>query len=290
MTDHLTVDTITSNQLDALQLRAARMEHAVAEHAKLSVQLEDAERERDEHKQNYLGACTTIAAMHAAAVGRNDEGPIRGVVEDVEDVRLRAEQAEAEVKRLSLMVDEYATGAGALTDKLKRVRDLRDRWTQAGPPPLGVSLARWVDARLIELNIALDGGPAGSEEQDEDAAPVVVPAAERAAVLTEAADAVFALDYDEMVSEEEYEDLGSMREAWDLGTIHAYQLLRRMAAEPNKHCLATLSDSERKMLTYALDQAQEHIWSRDGFTDDDQAAVTSLRRMTDEAQQDTAQP
>jgi hypothetical protein len=42
---------------------------------------------------------------------------------------------------------------------------------------------------------------------------------------------------------------------------------------------AVLTDAERTMLAYALDEAQEHIWSRDGFTDQDQAAVTSLRRM-----------
>jgi hypothetical protein len=40
-----------------------------------------------------------------------------------------------------------------------------------------------------------------------------------------------------------------------------------------------LTDAERTMLTYALDQAQERIWSEDGFTDEDQAAVTSLRRL-----------
>lgn len=48
---------------------------------------------------------------------------------------------------------------------------------------------------------------------------------------------------------------------------------------------ATLSDAERTMLTYALDQAQERIWSEDGFTDEDQAAVTALRRLTAEVQQ-----
>jgi hypothetical protein len=47
---------------------------------------------------------------------------------------------------------------------------------------------------------------------------------------------------------------------------------------------AALSDAERTMLAYALDQAQEKIWSEDGFTDEDQAAVDSLRRMADEAQ------
>ncbi|MEU8756251.1 hypothetical protein AB0C88_37765 [Streptomyces chartreusis] len=40
---------------------------------------------------------------------------------------------------------------------------------------------------------------------------------------------------------------------------------------------APFTDSERTMLAYALDEAQEHIWSRDGFTDEDQAAVDSLR-------------
>lgn len=43
-----------------------------------------------------------------------------------------------------------------------------------------------------------------------------------------------------------------------------------------------LSDAERTMLRYALNEAQEHIWSRDGFTDEDQAALDSLRRMADE--------
>ncbi|MCX5138349.1 hypothetical protein [Streptomyces sp. NBC_00338] len=48
---------------------------------------------------------------------------------------------------------------------------------------------------------------------------------------------------------------------------------------------AALTEAERTMLTYALDQAQERIWAEDGFTDEDQAAVTSLRRLADEAQQ-----
>ncbi|WP_435246375.1 hypothetical protein [Streptomyces sp. NRRL F-5630] len=46
---------------------------------------------------------------------------------------------------------------------------------------------------------------------------------------------------------------------------------------------AVLTETERRMLAYALDQAQEHIWSRDGFTDEDQAAVDSLRRLATEA-------
>lgn len=47
-----------------------------------------------------------------------------------------------------------------------------------------------------------------------------------------------------------------------------------------------LSEPERTMLTYALDQAQEAIWSEVGFTEQDQAAVTSLRRLTMPARAD----
>ncbi|WP_432111394.1 hypothetical protein [Streptomyces sp. YPW6] len=62
------------------------------------------------------------------------------------------------------------------------------------------------------------------------------------------------------------------------------ELLRRAAAPPAPaDRAATLTEAERTMLTYALDQAQEHIWSRDGFTDEDQAAVTSLRALADGA-------
>jgi hypothetical protein len=35
------------------------------------------------------------------------------------------------------------------------VVELRDEWVKAGPPPLGVSLSRWWDARLVELNKAI---------------------------------------------------------------------------------------------------------------------------------------
>ncbi|MEH0428811.1 hypothetical protein QBB34_21250 [Streptomyces stelliscabiei] len=68
-----------------------RARHAIGLYTRTAVELEDAERERDEHKESYLKACVTIAAMHKAAVGEV-RGPNRGVVEDVEDVRLRAER------------------------------------------------------------------------------------------------------------------------------------------------------------------------------------------------------
>lgn len=49
----------------------------------------------------------------------------------------------------------------------------------------------------------------------------------RARALREGAEAVFALDYDDQVKGGE--DIGSIREAWDLGTIHAAELLGRLA-------------------------------------------------------------
>ncbi|MGK5530873.1 hypothetical protein [Streptomyces sp. URMC 129] len=49
----------------------------------------------------------------------------------------------------------------------------------------------------------------------------------RAEVLREAAEAVLALRYDDQVENDT--DIGSIREAWDLGTIHGMELLRRTA-------------------------------------------------------------
>ena len=40
-----------------------------------------------------------------------------------------------------------------------------------------------------------------------------------------------------------------------------------------------LTKTERVMLRYALDLAQETIWSEGGFTDEEEDAVESLRRL-----------
>lgn len=40
---------------------------------------------------------------------------------------------------------------------LARARALADRWVKGGPPPLGTSVSRWWDRRLVELNTALNG-------------------------------------------------------------------------------------------------------------------------------------
>lgn len=84
-------------------------------------------------QDQLANACELVLNMHQAAVGDTGGGE-HSVVQDITDLRTRAERAEAAVER---------------------VRALADRWAKAGPP-LGTSVSRWVDARLIELNAALD--------------------------------------------------------------------------------------------------------------------------------------
>ncbi|WP_406123054.1 hypothetical protein OHQ89_12665 [Streptomyces canus] len=116
---------------------------------------------------------------------------------------VRADQAEAEAERLREQLEEAEDTAEQLVRNVQTVAREREGYRKA-----------WKD-----------------EQQRRVKAEAVKKPADRAAVLTEAADAVFALDYDVMVGEEGDENLGSMREAWDLGTIHADKLLRRLAAE-----------------------------------------------------------
>lgn len=65
----------------------------------------DAER----YKADYLSACFLIAQMHAAATGKPGDGPIRGVVEDVADLRERAVALEAALVALLPYADHHNT-------------------------------------------------------------------------------------------------------------------------------------------------------------------------------------
>jgi hypothetical protein len=51
-------------------------------------------------RADYEGACKLVAEMHAAAVGEV-RGPIRGVVEDVQDLRSRVAELLDALKRLN---------------------------------------------------------------------------------------------------------------------------------------------------------------------------------------------
>jgi hypothetical protein len=87
-----------SGQQTAIQ--AAHDRTAAAEAA-----IVEAEAEAERYKADYLGACGHIAAMHAAAVGEI-RGPIRGVVEDVEDVRAAYEAQHARADTLDRLCRE----------------------------------------------------------------------------------------------------------------------------------------------------------------------------------------
>jgi hypothetical protein len=83
--------------------------------------------EAEEHKTNYLSACKTIADMHAAAVGEV-RGPIRGVIEDVADMRARmlaAEEALANEQRARAEAERSAELADAVTAETKRLLERR---------------------------------------------------------------------------------------------------------------------------------------------------------------------
>jgi len=51
-------------------------------------ELASAKADAERYKADYIAACELVAKMHAAAIGEV-RGPIRGVVEDVEDLRAR---------------------------------------------------------------------------------------------------------------------------------------------------------------------------------------------------------
>src|SRR5690606_16232319 len=79
----------------AIRGRAATIREQAQRAEQAEQRAKDAEAERDELRSAYDRACKTIAAMHEAATGRTGEGPVRGVVEDVADVRALMLAAEA---------------------------------------------------------------------------------------------------------------------------------------------------------------------------------------------------
>lgn len=62
-----------------------------------------------------------------------------------------------------------AAPAPAVTEQAKAMRILYERWVKAGPPPIGTSMSRWWDARLVELHHAIHPpAPAPTDTQKEN--------------------------------------------------------------------------------------------------------------------------
>jgi len=57
-----------------------------------------------------------------------------------------------------VLAETYTPADSAAEHEESRVTDLYEQWVQAGPPPLGVSINRWWDKRLVELHRAINGG------------------------------------------------------------------------------------------------------------------------------------
>ncbi|MEV8124809.1 hypothetical protein AB0P07_11950 [Streptomyces sp. NPDC085944] len=85
------------------------------------------EDEAERFKADYLSACKTIADMHAAATGRTGEGPERGVVEDVADVRARMLAAEERAENFEGRAQAYEQRAQYQADRTARLTTDRDR-------------------------------------------------------------------------------------------------------------------------------------------------------------------
>lgn len=84
--------------------------------------LADAMLDLAEAKENYEGACVTVAAMHAAAVGPDEDGsprgPILGVVEDVGLLREGMEQWRTIAEHWYTKAQELAAAVTKPQDKI----------------------------------------------------------------------------------------------------------------------------------------------------------------------------
>lgn len=91
-----------------------------------------------------------------------DRIPLDNLTSDqLDQLYARAERAEAEAAdwaaadSADAAAGSYALRAEGVEARLAAVADLYEQWVKAGPPPLGVSMARWWDARLAELHAAI---------------------------------------------------------------------------------------------------------------------------------------
>lgn len=133
------------------------------------------------------------------------------------------------------------------------------------------------------VRAALKGKHAVDEVAVAPAAVPVPPPADRATLRVQIAEALYTHNHPGWATR--YSDLDQDERDTYLARADAV-----LAVLPEQTDRATLSDAERTMLTYALDQAQERIWSEGGFTAEDQAAVDSLRRLAAEQPTNTETP
>ncbi|MFJ6061631.1 hypothetical protein ACIQHU_01180 [Streptomyces tendae] len=121
---------------------------------------------RAERAEGALARTRRIAEEWHARAGENPETAqvwtsAANAVLASTSTELRAERP-SPFESSARAADEAASTARVLSalhrsaeDTVTRVIDLHEQWVAAGPPPLGASLARWWDARLVELHDAI---------------------------------------------------------------------------------------------------------------------------------------
>ena len=171
MSDRLTASTITDAQLDELYARlalaeqeadtsvaaAAHLATLVGKRSEKAEKAAKAQRRRAEIAETELRVLRTGLRANGADPTQiqNLWAQIRMRNQQWREEKQRAAQAE-ELLRIAHETSntseaERARAAAAVA----RVTALYEQWVKAGAPPLGVSMSRWWDARLVELHHAI---------------------------------------------------------------------------------------------------------------------------------------
>ncbi|MFF8679525.1 hypothetical protein ACF07F_16600 [Streptomyces sp. NPDC015237] len=157
MSDRIALDDLTSDQLDQLYADLDRYEEVVGELnetntglARRAARAEAAvARARALHRRNeHTGDCEHCSAR---------DYPNYAVPHPCDTVRALGEPAPAATEATDLEITARVLSAlhRVAQDTVTRVINLHEQWVKAGPPPLGVPLARWWDTRLAELHNAI---------------------------------------------------------------------------------------------------------------------------------------
>ncbi|MEV5977529.1 hypothetical protein [Streptomyces sp. NPDC052114] len=160
MTDRHTADTITDDELDALYARIEQAERradiaddATARTKELMARRTETLRKRAEDAEAAIERVRKRAEQW--------QGPMRPGERNSAAQQLLgllaappnpAATDPAEARKSARM---YAALYSSAEQTVSRVITLHEQWTKAGPPPLGTSLSRWWDARLLELRDAI---------------------------------------------------------------------------------------------------------------------------------------
>lgn len=139
MNDRHTADSITSDALDQLydQLDRIRTLHRKASHGETCVYCAHGQR----LGYDTTWPCDTIRAL---------------------DMQSGPAETEPVVDRQTAVV--FAALHRSAEADVSRVIALHERWVKAGPPPIGTSISRWWDKRLVELHDAIL--PPAPEQQE----------------------------------------------------------------------------------------------------------------------------